>query len=238
MTASSSSLGLDELQRSLGVTFDDPGLLELALVHSSYVAEYPDAHPESNERLEYLGDALVGLVVAHELYQRFPDNPEGRLTQMRAALVSKEALARVAESLDLGASLIVGKGEAGTGGAERESNLADAFEAVVGAVLIDQGYDVAREFTLRALADSIRAVSEQDGPPRHPKSLLHEVAMSRGFTPPSYRVISTEGEDHLPRFTCEVVVNGERMGTGAGRRKAHAEREAAAEALETLGHEI
>ncbi len=235
---SSTPRSLENLQSSIGVRFENPTLLELALVHSSFVAESPEVHPESNERLEYLGDALVGLVVAHELYRRFPDHPEGHLTQMRAALVSKGALARVAETLDLGASLIVGKGEGESGGTERESNLADVFEAVVGAVLLDQGYEAAKEFTLRALADPMQAVSERDGPPRHPKSLLHEVAMSRGYTPPSYRVIATEGEDHLLQFTVEVEVNGEKIGTGIGRRKAYAERDAAAAALTALGAEV
>jgi len=115
---------LDALERSLDVSFDDKSLLELAFVHSSFFAEFPEVYPESNERLEFLGDALVGLVVAHELYTRFPERPEGQLTQMRAALVSKEALAQVADVLKIGGYLILGKGETETGGVERESNRA------------------------------------------------------------------------------------------------------------------
>ena len=225
---------LDALESSLGVSFGDKSLLELAFVHSSFIAEFPDVYPESNERLEFLGDALVGLVVAHELYTRFPDRPEGQLTQMRAALVSKEALAQVADALKLGGYLILGKGETETGGVERESNRANAFEALIGAIFLDLGYDVAREFTLRVMEQPIKAVVSGDAPLKHPKSLLHEVSMSKGYGPPVYRVIEESGEDHQREFTVEAMVNGASAGQGVGGRKALAEREAAREALRTM----
>ena len=225
---------LDDLERSLDVSFDDKSLLELAFVHSSFFAEFPEVYPESNERLEFLGDALVGLVVAHELYTRFPERPEGQLTQMRAALVSKEALAQVADVLKIGGYLILGKGETETGGVERESNRANAFEALIGAIFLDQGYGNAREFTLRVMEQPIKAVVSGDAPLKHPKSLLHEVSMSRGYGPPVYKVINQTGADHNREFTVEAVVNGKPVGHGTGGRKALAEREAAREALKAM----
>ena len=219
------------------MTFNDPALLELALVHSSYLAEFPGVYPGSNERLEFLGDALVDLVVAHELYSRFPDRPEGQLTQMRAALVSKEALARVADALDLGRSLVMGRGETSSGGLERESNQANAFEAVVGAIFLDQGYQVASRFVLDVMAAPMQAVFEGEEPPKHPKSRLHEEAMARGLAPPDYRVIAETNVDRQLEFTVEVVIDGTATGQGRGRRKAHAEREAARQALKAMGYD-
>ena len=228
---------LEDLEQVLGVSFNDRALLELALVHSSYIAEFPGVYPGSNERLEFLGDALVDLVVAHELYARFPARPEGQLTQMRAALVSKVALARVADALDLGGSLVMGRGETNTGGLERESNQANAFEAVVGAIFLDQGYEVARRFVLDVMAAPMRAVFESEEPPKHPKSRLHEEAMDRGLAPPYYRVIAETNVDGQLEFTVEVVIDGAAAGQGGGRRKAHAEREAAHQALKAMGYE-
>ena len=228
---------LRDLEQVLGVTFDDRALLELALVHSSYLAEYPGVYPGSNERLEFLGDALVDLVVAHELYSRFPDRPEGQLTQMRAALVSKEALAPVADALGLGRSLVMGKGETSSGGLERESNRANAFEAVVGAIFLDQGYKVANRFVLDVMAAPMQAVFEREEPPKHPKSRLHEEAMARGFGPPDYRVVAETSVDQQLEFTVEVVIDGAVAGQGIGYRKAHAEREAARQALKAMGYD-
>jgi ribonuclease-3 len=228
---------LEELEQVLGVSFNDRALLELALVHSSYLAEFPGVYPGSNERLEFLGDALVDLVVAHELYSRFPSRPEGQLTQMRAALVSKEALARVADALDLGRSLVMGRGETNTGGVERESNQANAFEAVVGAIFLDQGYEVASRFVLDVMADPMRDVFESEEPPKHPKTRLHEEAMARGLAPPDYRVVAETSLDRQLEFTVEVILDGTPAGQGKGRRKAYAEREAALQALKAMGHE-
>ena len=225
---------LKDLEQLLGVSFNDRALLELALVHSSYLVEFPGVYPGSNERLEFLGDALVDLVVAHELYARFPSRPEGQLTQMRAALVSKEALARVADALDLGRLLVMGRGETITGGLERESNRANAFEAVVGAIFLDQGYEAARRFVLDVMAAPMQAVFESEEPPKHPKSRLHEEAMSLGFAPPDYRVIAETSVDGQNEFTVEVVIDGTVAGQGSGRRKAHAEREAARQALKAM----
>jgi len=229
---------LEAFERSLGLSFGDRSLLELAFVHSSFIAEFPGVYPESNERLEFLGDALIDLVVAHELYARFPDSPEGALTQMRAALVSKNALAQVADTLKLGGYLILGKGEMETGGVERESNRANVFEALIGAIFLDQGYGTAGEFTLKVMEGAITAVVNGDASLKHPKSLLHEAAMSRGYGPPVYRVIEESGEDHNREFTVEAVVNGKPAGQGIGSRKSLAEREAARQALRAMGKNV
>lgn len=218
------------LEGALGASFEDRAVLALALVHRSFLNENPGAFPESNERLEFLGDAFLGLVVAEELFARHPGKPEGELTAMRSALVCGEALARIARSLDLGGHLLMGRGEEASGGRDRPSNLAAAFEAVTGALLVDQGYHAARSFVIRVMADEMSL----EEAPRSPKSLLQEMVQCRGAGSPSYRVVETKGADHDPEFTSEVEVSGKVVGRGTGRRKSLAETEAAREALKFL----
>ncbi len=225
---------LRELQESLGVVFSDAALLEQALAHGSFVSECPDVFSESNERFEFLGDAVLDLIVAQELVARFPDSPEGHLTQMRASLVNTTALAEIAGSLDLGRWLIVGKGEAEMGGAARESNLANAFEALVAALFLDQGYDAARDFVLRVMEAKLDSVGDLALPLRHPKTLLHEAAMERGYSPPTYEVVACLGPSHDPTFSVRALVDGKPMGRGEGRSKKQAESAAAREALSRL----
>lgn len=225
----------DSFEEALGVRFDDRALLELAFVHSSYLNENPDAFDESNQRLEFLGDALLGLVVAEELYDRFPDRPEGQLTALRSALVSGETLARLGASLGLGELLLMGRGEEASGGRERPSNLAAALEALVGALFLDQGYGAARDFAVGLLDAEIQVVAEQ-GAPQSRKSLLQELVQSKGMSSPAYRIVDATGQDHARQFTAEVLVAGEVAGRGTGRRKSQAEQEAAAEALQAMGH--
>ena len=165
------------MKESLGVELKDESLLRLALVHSSYLNENPGEFDESNERLEFLGDAVIGLVVAEALYRRRPDEPEGGLTAMRALLVRGQTLARVARSLELGPQILMGRGEAESGGRERDSNLANALEAVTGAILQDQGYEVARGFLLKAMAEEL-ASSSLPGHDTNPKSALQELVQS------------------------------------------------------------
>ena len=227
----------DRLERDLGVSFRDRSLLELAFVHSSYLNENPEALPESNERLEFLGDALLGLAVAQDVYQRVPGGSEGDLTSLRSALVRGETLARVADSLQLGEYLIMGKGEEASGGRDRESNLAATFEALVGALFLDQGYGPARDFASRILSAEITTVASS-GVSKNAKSLLQELVQERGEGPPSYRIVDVTGEDHDREFTAEVLVSGTVMGRGVGRRKALAEQEAAKSALEELVHDV
>ena len=214
--------------------FADIGLLERALVHDSFLAEFPGVFEESNERLEFLGDSVLDLVVAEELTRRYPGRPEGALTQMRASLVDKVALAGVGRRLGLGEWLVMGKGETEIGGAERESNLANAFEALLGALFLDGGYEAAREFSLCVMRDELDAVADMESPPRHPKSLLHEAAMERGFQPPVYEEVDRLGPDHAPTFVAQAILNGRPMGRGEGGSKQAAEAEAAREAIRNL----
>lgn len=228
---------LDSLEESLGVSFEDRDLLRLAFIHSSYLNENPGEFPESNERLEFLGDAFIGLVIARELYERFQDKPEGELTDLRSALVRGDTLARIADRLHLGQFLLMGRGEEASGGRERPSNLSAALESLVGALFLDQGYQTACAFTLEALAQELSAIGQSQAP-RSPKSLLQELVQSRGMAPPSYRIVDAMGEDHARQFTAEALVSGEAMGRGTGPRKAQAEQEAARQALKALGEEV
>ncbi|MCY4653522.1 MAG: ribonuclease III [Dehalococcoidia bacterium] len=228
---------LHQIEQELDLEFKDIGLLEQALVHDSFVSEFPGVFEESNERLEFLGDSVLDLVVAEELTRRFPDRPEGALTQMRSSLVDKAALAELGRKLDLGKWLVMGKGEEEIGGAARDSNLADAFEALLGALFLDGGYGAAREFALRAMSDALDAVAEMNSPPRHPKSLLHEAAREQGFTPPVYEELGRSGPDHSPTFVVQALVNGRPMGRGEGGSKQAAEAEAASAALESIESE-
>ena len=223
----------DSLEKSLGVTFHDKSLLRLALTHSSLINELPGTTSESNERLEFLGDAVLGMSVAEELYSRFPDQQEGALTSMRASIVQGETLARAARRLDLGSHLLMGTGETGTGGRNRDSNLAATFEAVVGALFLDKDYEAARIFCLRVLDEEIVSARPTSNP-KHPKSALQELVQGRQLPTPKYQIIDTSGEAHTPTFTAEVVVGGSVMGTGTGRSKSLAEQEAAKIALVAL----
>ena len=222
------------LSDSFQVTFEDRRLLQLALVHSSYLNENPEEFTESNERLEFLGDAVIGLAIAEELFRRRPLEPEGELTTLRAELVKRSTLAEVGRALDLGGHLIMGKGEAESGGRQRDSNLADAFEAVTGAIFQDQGYGAARNFVIEAMAKQLDApgLPEYDA---NPKSTLQEFVQSKDGSQPIYRLVTITGEDHARKFEVEVLVSGRPAGRGTGSRKSGAEQAAARRALETLG---
>lgn len=221
------------LQEALGVRFQDEDLLRLALTHSSYLNENPGEFPESNERLEFLGDAVIGLAAAEELYAANPDWSEGTLTQARAALVQETALAEAARRLDLGRWFRMGKGEDAGGGRDRPSNLSAELEALVGAVFLDRGYHTAKNVVLRVLADSLSSL-DQPHIPANPKSLLLEAAQANGFLPPTYQIIEEEGAAHAPVFVAEVSVGGKVAGVGRGRRKALAEQAAAKNALDAF----
>ena len=223
----------ESLEATLGVTFAEKDLLRLALAHSSYLNEEPGVFPQSNERLEFLGDAVLGVVVAHELYHRHPEWPEGELTEARSALVRWETLAGAAKSLRLGPHLYMGKGEEAGGGRERPSNLAAALEALVGALFLDQGYEAARDFVLRVFLRELSTVGRHPVA-KSPKSALQEIVQGRGMPPPSYRIVDAVGSEQARRFTAEVTVDGRVVGLGTGTRKSQAEQEAAAEALKTM----
>ena len=221
------------LERTLGVRFNERGLLHQALVHSSFLNEQDDPSLVSYDRLEYLGDAFLGWIVAAELYRLYPCYDEGELTRARASLVRGETLAEVARSLGLGAHLLLGQGEEANGGRDRSRNLAGALEAVVGATLLDQGEAAARSLVLRWLQPRIQAM-EDTGPERDAKSALQEFLQGHGLPLPVYETVSDTGAPHDKMFSVRVVVDGRTMGTGAGRRRADAEQSAAREAIAAL----
>jgi ribonuclease-3 len=224
----------EALEERLGVTFQNASLLRQAFVHRSYLNENPEASLLSNERLEFLGDAALSLVVAQRLYELFPTHGEGLLTELRAHLVRRDTLARAAERLALGDYLLLGRGEESAGGRRRPSNLAAVFEAVVGTILIDQGLGGVEGFVTSALADEFEAV--QSGVvPADPKSRLQVLVQSRGQDLPEYRTQKVEGPEHARVFTVEVCLDGEVVGVGQGKTKRQAEREAARRALDKLG---
>ena len=213
--------------------FKQPAVLRQALVHSSYVNENPELAPESNERLEFLGDAVLGLAVADDLYTAFPDQDEGKLTELRAHLVRRDTLAKAARRLQLGEELQLGRGEDAGGGRHRPTNLAHAYEAVVGAIFLDSGFAGARQFVQRSLKPDFDAITERAFP-FDPKSRLQEISQSRYQTTPAYRLVGASGPDHARRYTVEVVVDGQALGSGEGSSKQQAEKEAAQRALQHL----
>jgi ribonuclease-3 len=222
-----------KLQAALGIAFADSSLLEQALVHSSFVNENPDSGWESNERLEFLGDAILGLIIAEKLYQDFPKLAEGEMTSLRSVLVRKDTLNHVAWELDLGEYLRLGKGEESSGGRRKGANLARALEAVIAALFLDQGLSMTRKLVLRLFREELNKLTNQ-GKVIDFKSQLQEIIQSRYHTPPQYRVIEAEGPDHSKTFTVEVMGGGVVLGRGAGKSKKLAETDAARQALEEL----
>lgn len=219
-----------QIESRLGVVFRNRAYLDLAMVHGSKANEAPGTEIVSNERLEFLGDAVIGLVVAEALYRDLPGEGEGTLTSMRASVVRRETLADVARALQLGAYLQMGRGEASSGGRDKDRNLADAFEAIVAAVYLDQGYDVARSFVLRHLHSKIQAARTSGTIPNY-KAMLQEYLQSRNQPLPRYRVVATIGPDHDREFTAEALLHDTILGRGNGRTRKAAETAAACEAL-------
>ena len=224
---------LAALQQTLGISFNNPSLLEQALVHSSYVNENPGFAPASNERLEFLGDAVLGLVVAEKLYQDFPYSDEGEMTRLRAALVRRDTLARVARTIKLGDYLYLGKGEEASGGRRKPANLAGALEAMVAAIFLDQGSTTTSDFILQLFDEELQRVASQRGGVDY-KSQLQELIQAREQQTPAYQVVEAMGLDHDRRFTVEVRAGDTVLGKGSGKSKKAAETEAARIALEQL----
>ena len=223
---------LDELMGRVGHRFRDTSLLRLALVHRSYQSEF--AEPHSNERLEFLGDAVLGWVIADHSFHRLPDDPEGRLSDLRQAVVNTHALAARAREIGLGEFLLLGHGESHGGGRDKESILADGFEALIGAIYLDGGDSAAKEFVLRTLTASVETMIPQldtvDA-----KTALQELVFELGHHAPHYET-DGEGPDHDRVFTAHVLVAGKVRGTGTGKSKKAAEQEAARAALSALKH--
>jgi len=216
----------EALQNRIGVRFRHPDTLHTALVHESFVNEYPSE--TSNERLEFLGDAVLGLVASEMLYERFPTLREGELTRMKSALVNTMSLAGHARDLGLGDAVLLGRGEEASGGRERASLLADAFEALVGAIYVDGGYAVARGFVSLLFSDLLEGLPELN---RDYKSLLQQETQKHFKALPIYRVVSEEGPAHCKQFSVEVLFGDEVLGRGTGASKKEAQQIAAQEAL-------
>ena len=214
----------------MGWTFVDPELLERSVAHRSWCAETAGA--KSNERLEFLGDAVLGLVVTDFLFRTYDTLPEGELAKVRASVVNSAALAEVAADLDIGAALLLGRGEDQSGGREKPSILADAIEAVIGAVYLDGGWKAAEELIMGLLGERIEEAAAGPGGQDY-KTRLQELAARRFDQLPRYEVVD-DGPDHAKRFYASVLVAGERKGSGEGRSKKQAEQAAARVAWEQL----
>lgn len=222
----------DELQTRVGYRFNDLSLLRLALTHPS-IAQDAGVSQENNQRLEFLGDAVIQLVLSRELYDRYPEHDEGTMTKARAQLVRRETLTKQSAALNLGPMLIISRGEELNGGRQRPSMLADAFEAVVGAIFQDGGYDHARTFILNTFRPIISEL-EVATATSNPKGDLQEVLQSISADAPQYRLLSSSGPDHDKSFECAVIHKGEEIGRGSGKSKKLAESQAATVALERL----
>ncbi len=220
---------LEELEQRLGVDFANRDLLRCALTHPSWTEENGG---ESYQRLEFLGDSVLGFVVADLMYSRFPGKAEGELTQMKWALVCGSALASVGRSLLLGSYIRVGRGASHDG--QRDSVLEACFEAVVGAVFLDAGLQMARDFIIRSLGDRLDEQALSTASVVNPKGELQELAQAKALGLPAYRITSTEGAGHELVFSAEVMVGESVLGTGSGTSKQSAEREAALAALARL----
>jgi ribonuclease-3 len=222
---------LDELQKKINVFFREPRLLETALTHPSYMVEHAEVE-HHNQRLEFLGDAILGSVVAYYLYEHFPKFGEGHLTKTRAAVVCEPSLAAVARKLELGKYLRLGKGEENSGGRKRPSILADAFEALTAAVFLDQGWEATCDFLAGLLKEEIE--KNVHGVTRDYKTHLQELVQSRGNESPYYQILEESGPDHDKKFTSGVFLKDKLLGKGTGKSKKESEQNAARAALEYL----
>ena len=220
------------LEERLGYSFRNRALLETALTHSSYANENRASGIVCNERLEFLGDSVLGVTVADFLYRHFPDMPEGRMTRLRAELVCEHSLHRVALELHLGDYLRLGKGEEHNGGRKRASILSDAVEAVIAAMYLDAGMETAAGFIHRCLLDDVRAIETPTFTDY--KTSLQELVQRHSGQVLSYELVGEEGPDRAKTFRVQVCLNGDPIGRGIGRTKKEAEQAAAANALEAL----
>lgn len=221
---------MGDLEDKLGYRFSDQDLLIQAVTHPSIAAERTDVSSD-NQRLEFLGDAVLQVILTEHLYRVMPEEAEGSLTKKRASLVSRPALAACAQRLDVGSHLRLGRGEETNGGRERESNLADAFEALLGAVYLDGGIEAATRVTMRVMEPDLEEVIEGDDT-SNPKGRLQEVLQAIERESPVYRIVAEEGPDHLKQFKAEVIWCGKTLGVGRGSSKKAAEAAAAETALE------
>ena len=224
----------EPLQQAIGYRFRDRGLLEHAMTHTSRANEDVSGGVRDNESMEFLGDAVLGFVVADVLFRDFPEYDEGQKSKMKASLVSTATLAQQAERLDLGEHMLLGRGEEKTGGRRKQALLADSYEALIAAIYLDGGVEPARAFIVREFGPLIAEARRTGMSDRDYKSALQELLQSRELPLPEYRLVGSIGPDHRKLFQVEVMVKGERIGDATGRSKKEAEQEAARAALEKL----
>lgn len=226
-------LHLQKLLQQLEIKLDNLEQLSIALTHPSFILEWDNQTLVNNQRLEFLGDAVVDLVVGHYLYNEFPDKPEGELTKMRAACVCESTLASAARRVSLGEYLLIGKGERGSGGADRSSNLADAWEAMVGAIYLELGIDAVRPLIIRYILPELELVRK--GHYGDYKTQLQELIQQERENTIQYEIVKAEGPDHAKEFTACVRINGAVQAEGIGKTKKEAEQNAACQTLIQMG---
>lgn len=226
-----------DFEATSGLSFRDHSLLQRALTHRSYLNEHPEFALEDNERLEFLGDAVLDFFIGEYLYHRFPEMREGRLTSLRAALVREETLARFAKALQLGDYLLMGHGEVESNGRERPATLCATFEALTGALYLDQGMEAVDKFLRRIIEPETARILTYDLD-KDPKSLLQELGQGELQLTPTYRTVAVRGPDHAKEFTVEALIGGRVYGRGTGRSKRAAAQNAARQALHTLQEEL
>ncbi len=225
---------ISEFERKIGYTFDDKEYIQIALTHSSFANEHKEY--KYNERLEFLGDSVLGLVISDYLFNERKDLPEGKLTRLRANIVCEESLSKVARKLELGKHLFLGKGEKISGGRNRDSILADATEAVIAAIYLDGGFEKAKDFILDNLRDIIS--NTVDGNIfRDYKTILQEIIQSKNGKI-SYKLIEEKGPDHNKEFEMQVKSGASVLGVGKGKNKKEAEKDAARDALHKMGEDV
>lgn len=227
-------MNLSDFEKNIGFSFKDKNLLKQALTHRSFINENRNLNLEHNERLEFLGDAVLELVVTDYLYQKYPKKPEGELTSYRSSLVNSNTLAEVAKRLNINDFLLLSRGEAKDTGRARQIILANAYEAVVGAIYLDQGYDAAKDFIAQNIFHLIDEIVEK-GAFIDSKSLFQEKAQDKVGITPAYKTVKEEGPDHNKHFTVGVFLGDDLVVEGVGKSKQEAEQEAAKKALEKRG---
>ena len=223
---------MDELERKIGYQFKDKSLMKEAITHSSYAKEKKARHIKYNERLEFLGDAVLSIVVSDYIFKHCPELPEGELTKLRASLVCEKSLFEFAKRIDLGKYLILSKGERNNGGAERPSILSDAFEALIAAIYIDGGYEPASKHILNFVIPAIKNSKSKRN--KDYKTTLQEIVQKNPGEKLEYVLVAESGPDHNKHFVVEVHLNSNVIGKGGGRSKKEAEQQAAHEALELM----
>jgi len=222
----------NRLLLKLGLKFKNPEIFHQAMVHRSFLNENP-SQKHSNERLEFLGDAVLEFLVSHQLFEAFPQFEEGDLTALRAKLVNTKSLSSVGKKLNIGKYLYLSKGEEEGGGRENQKLLANAVEAIIGAIFIDQGIDKTKEFVSKYIFNKTQTkINLQEL--KDPKTLLQEIVQAKGFGAPLYRVVKEEGPDHAKRFEVAVFVNNKEIARGYGRSQKEAQQQAAKFALKTF----